>query len=219
MRLQGKVNAHLMEKRLVLAVLTAATVSFCFCGKPKMQAEQKSSERDTCEGPDVSIECNFVDFPDSATSTMTIADENEPGTRIILKGRLVYNESGLPVTGAKLYAYQTDNTGHYTKEGNETGPRKFQGRLFGRCVTDQDGYYEIRTIRPGKYPSGDFPAHIHVALKIKGGVTTYLNDYVFSDDESVDEKYLLSLIYPGDNGVIELKPVEGILTGFRLTKL
>lgn len=211
--------------KFILPALLAALFT-CFicavliaCKSKGKQQEPGLSAGDTCDGPDVNIECNFVDFPSSAASIMKIAPDSEPGRKIVIKGTLLKKNNGGPLANAMIYAYQTDSTGHYSKDGTETGPRKWQGRLYGRCITDSDGKYEIHTIRPGRYPEGSFPAHIHWMVKLPDGTATYLNDFVFSDDEMVNSRYLNSLTLPGDNGVIELKVENGFYVAYRVTEL
>lgn len=219
MRIQRKIDSSIPRAAVQAAFILIFSLSAHACGSEKKLQTPEASLRDTCDGPDVNIECNFTDFPKDAESVMKIAGDNEPGIRLVIKGRLVSAGDGSPLAGVMMYAYQTDSTGHYTKTGEETGPRKWQGRLHGWCITDSDGRYEIHTVRPGGYPGEKFPAHIHCAVKIPGKMTGYINDFVFSDDEYVDEKYLSGLGYPGDNGVLSLRKEGNILIGERLTEL
>jgi protocatechuate 3,4-dioxygenase beta subunit len=129
-------------------------------------------------------------------------------------------ENNAPYPGIIIYAYHTDNKGYYSKRGNETGVQKWHGHLYGYCKTDPDGRYEIHTIKPARYPSNDFPAHIHWYIKEPDGKMEYLNDFVFSDDSLVTQKYIASLADRGDNGIIELeKNSNGIYEGERITIL
>ena len=41
-------------------------------------------------------------------------------------------------------------------------------RLKGWVKTDAQGRFELDTIKPGSYPGGGNPAHIHVVIKDKG---------------------------------------------------
>jgi hypothetical protein len=38
-------------------------------------------------------------------------------------------------------------------------------RLWGRLVTAPDGSYRIDTIKPGGYPGGGAPVHMHIHLR------------------------------------------------------
>ena len=83
------------------------------------------------------------------------------GTVTYVGGRLL-DRGGRPVTGARVEIWQCDARGRYRHPGDALGPRDegFQG--FGRVVTDADGFYRFRTIRPVPYP-GRTP-HIHFAV-------------------------------------------------------
>ena len=80
-----------------------------------------------------------------------------------LSGR-VLDIHGEPVRDATVEIWQVDNRGVYLHSGSEGGQRRdanFQG--FGRCVTNAQGEYRFRTIKPVPYP-GRTP-HIHVKVK------------------------------------------------------
>ena len=201
-------------------------ITFCFFScensgsKNKIAADKLSGGNDTCDNPDAPLSCLFINVPRNITNRMEIADDKEEGKRIVIKGQ-IFKEDGLtPYSELIIYAYHTDNKGYYSKKGNETGVQKKHGYLFGYCKTDKEGRYEIHTIRPGRYPDNEFPAHIHIAIKEPGGNMQYLNDFVFSDDILVTKEYLSRLNYKGDDGVIVLKENgSGIPEGNRITIL
>lgn len=78
----------------------------------------------------------------------------------------VKDRRGKPIPNALVEIWQTDNHGSYihTKGGNnEDGGKRdanFQG--YGRFLTDREGRYFFRTIKPVRYP-GRTP-HIHCAV-------------------------------------------------------
>ena len=79
-----------------------------------------------------------------------------------LYGRVV-EVDGRPVAGARVEIWQCDVNGRYRhpqdRQSVDEDPN-FQG--FGHTVTDADGQYRFRTIRPVPYP-GRTP-HIHAAV-------------------------------------------------------
>lgn len=177
-----------------------------------------SGDSDICNTPDAPLHCLFMNAPPDPDHIMIIADSTEAGTRMIIKGQILKKEDKAPYSDLIIYAYQTDSSGYYSKKGNETGVQKWQGHLYGYCKTDQEGKYEIITIRPGRYPGNKFPAHIHWAVKERDGNIFYLNDFVFSDDSLVTGDYLSRLNYKGDNGIIKLHETgRGIQEGSRIT--
>lgn len=156
-------------------------------------------------------------MPETLTNILDIADKNEPGERMIIKGT-VFREDGIsPYPDVIIYAYHTDNSGHYSKKGSEKGIQKWHGHLHGWAKTNNEGRYEIHSIRPGRYPGGGAPAHIHSAIKEPGKMEpVYINDFVFKDDNLVDDNYLSSLRSKGGTGVVDLKKNEfDVWTGER----
>ncbi|MBL4787122.1 MAG: protocatechuate 3,4-dioxygenase subunit beta [Cohaesibacteraceae bacterium] len=91
------------------------------------------------------------------------------GERIIVKGR-VRDEENRPVRNTLLEIWQANSAGRYIhlidQHQAPLDPNFFGG---GRTITDDDGYYEFLTIRPGAYPWGNHPnawrpPHIHFSL-------------------------------------------------------
>jgi catechol 1,2-dioxygenase len=90
---------------------------------------------------------------------IAIASAEEPGERLILRGRVLGPDCATPVAGALLDVWQAD------AQGNYHGPSE-QYRLRGRLQTNAGGRWELFTIRPGAYRIGDRfrPAHIHLSV-------------------------------------------------------
>jgi protocatechuate 3,4-dioxygenase beta subunit len=78
----------------------------------------------------------------------------------------VLDRSGRPRAGAKVEIWQCDAQGeyHHVGEREGTGDENFQG--YGAVVTDAEGRYAFRTIKPVPYP-GRTP-HIHFTV-LEGG--------------------------------------------------
>jgi protocatechuate 3,4-dioxygenase beta subunit len=116
------------------------------------------------------------------SSHIQIAGPNEPGERLVITGRVVGN-AGKPCAGVIIEAHHTDANGIYLAEG-ATGPNSdVAARLWGRLVTAADGTYRIDTIRPGAYPGGGAPAHIHVHLR--AGEKDHWELLEFADDPNL----------------------------------
>jgi protocatechuate 3,4-dioxygenase beta subunit len=96
--------------------------------------------------------------PATVTSSGRIAAASEPGTPFIIHGQVIDVE-GKPAPGVEIFAYHTDSTGLYAKPGAAD-----PWRLKGWAVTDAQGGFEFRTIRPAAYPGRAIPAHVHLSL-------------------------------------------------------
>jgi protocatechuate 3,4-dioxygenase beta subunit len=118
-------------------------------------------------------------------SPLTIVSPNEPGDPLIVTGRIV-GRDGRPVPAAVLYVYQTSSKGWYSDRAAHVAARegdRRHARLFGYVKTDAGGRFEVRTIRPGGYPDGNLPAHIHVEVE-RGGqpADSLITEIRFDDD-------------------------------------
>ncbi|MGH8657857.1 MAG: twin-arginine translocation pathway signal protein [Gammaproteobacteria bacterium] len=89
-----------------------------------------------------------------------LAGPEEPGERIVIRGRAFAADCQTPLTGALLDVWQADANGHYHDENENY-------RLRGQMNTNDQGVYEFSSIRPGRYTlEGGFrPAHIHFTVR------------------------------------------------------
>ena len=176
---------------------------------------------DTCDD-DEKVRCCFVGMPENPPVEMTIAGSEEPGERLEIRGYIYKSDGKTPYPNVVMYAYHTDAKGIYPKKGDETGIRRWHGRLHGWCRTDADGRYAIHTIRPASYPNSRNPAHIHqVVLEPDGSEPYYINETVFKDDAFVDDRYReAEKRNGGSSGITKLvKNAQGIWEGKRIIVL
>ncbi|MEL6298095.1 MAG: protocatechuate 3,4-dioxygenase subunit beta [Pseudomonadota bacterium] len=97
------------------------------------------------------------------------AGESAIGERILIHGHLL-DEAARPIPDALIEVWQANASGRYRhkRDGYQAAlDPNFSG--CGRCMTDSDGRYSFRTIRPGPYPwpngGNDWrPAHIHFSI-------------------------------------------------------
>ena len=91
------------------------------------------------------------------------------GERIILHGR-VLDENAKPVPGTLVELWQANAGGRYRhKKDTYLAPIDPNFGGCGRTLTDKEGYYSFRTVKPGAYPwRNDInswrPAHIHLSI-------------------------------------------------------
>ena len=98
------------------------------------------------------------------------AKEADPvGERIILHGR-VLDENARPVPNTLVEIWQANASGRYRhRKDSYLGALDPNFGGCGRTMTDENGYYFFRTIKPGAYPWRNWvnswrPAHIHVSV-------------------------------------------------------
>ncbi len=98
------------------------------------------------------------------------AKDGDPiGERIIVHGR-VLDENARPVPNTLVEVWQANAGGRYRhKKDSYLAPIDPNFGGCGRTITDDNGYYFFRTIKPGAYPWRNWvnnwrPAHIHVSV-------------------------------------------------------
>lgn len=119
---------------------------------------------------------------------LTAQHEGAPiGERIIVHGR-VLDEDARPVRGALVEMWQANAAGRYRhKVDQHHAPLDPNFTGCGRTITDQDGRYRFKTIKPGAYPWGNHsnawrPAHIHFSLFGAGILSRLVTQMYFPGD-------------------------------------
>ncbi|WP_026617222.1 protocatechuate 3,4-dioxygenase subunit beta [Ensifer aridi] len=116
--------------------------------------------------------------------------ESAIGERIIVHGR-VLDERGRPVAGALVEFWQANAGGRYRhKKESYLAPLDPNFGGCGRTITDENGYYYFRTIKPGPYPwpngVNDWrPAHIHFSVFGHGFAQRLITQMYFEGDPMI----------------------------------
>ncbi|MBX3362184.1 MAG: carboxypeptidase regulatory-like domain-containing protein [Phycisphaeraceae bacterium] len=100
--------------------------------------------------------------PPEAGSTAIICHASEPGRRLLVSG-VVVDESGRPVRGATVSAYNTDSSGLYNPRNSDTR----EPRISGEVKSDAQGRFQFLTVYPGPYPEIAEPAHVHFGARAR----------------------------------------------------
>jgi protocatechuate 3,4-dioxygenase, beta subunit len=156
-----------ISRRDVLAAM--ATLGGLALAAPTLAA-RKSARRALTPGQTSGPFYPFIRLLDEDMDLTAIAGQvgRAKGQIIHLVGRVV-NKNGAPVSGAKIEIWQANADGRYAHP-DDINPapldENFQG--FGMQLTDGQGRYRFKTIKPGAYPvsSSDFRTphiHFHVA--------------------------------------------------------
>ncbi len=109
------------------------------------------------------------------------------GERIIVHGR-VLDENARPVPNTLVEVWQANAGGRYRhKKDTYLAPIDPNFGGCGRTLTDAEGYYYFRTVKPGAYPWRNWvnnwrPAHIHVSVFGTGFVQRLITQLYFEGD-------------------------------------
>jgi len=120
------------------------------------------------------------------------------GTPIKVSGR-VTDEEGRPVRKALIEVWQANKWGKYEHPDDVTDALldpNFKG--WARVLTDSEGRYQFRSIKPGAYPNPGYdnwmrPPHIHYSIFAAG----------------LMQRLITQLYFPGE----ELNDIDPILNG------
>jgi len=121
--------------------------------------------------------------PASIGSVGRIAPVSEPGTPLVVHGRVFKSDGVTPASGVVIFAYHTDRNGVY----NVNGSRDW--RLRGWAKSDEQGRFEFQTIRPASYPQGRTPAHIHLSIDSASVPRRWTEEIQFADDPFLSDAH------------------------------
>lgn len=119
---------------------------------------------------------------------LTVQHRGAPlGERIVVHGR-VLDEDARPVRNALVEVWQANAGGRYRhKVDQHDAPLDENFSGAGRTLTDAEGRYTFKTIKPGSYPWGNHfnawrPAHIHFSLFGAGILSRLVTQMYFPGD-------------------------------------
>lgn len=140
------------------------------------------------EGP-CAISTDDVEGPfylNNAPLRTVLAAQDEPGQRLILRGRTLGNDCTLPVGGVTIDLWAANHEGCYSGFDG-CAPERGNMNLRGRTITGGDGAYEFETIFPGKYLNGSQfrPAHLHLRVSTPGLTQALVTQLYFEGDTHI----------------------------------
>jgi len=119
---------------------------------------------------------------------MTAGHPGEPlGERIIVSGR-VLDENGRPLRNTLLEVWQCNAAGRYLHDGDHhDAPLDPNFTGTAQVLTDDEGRYRFKTIKPGAYPWRNHynawrPAHIHFSVFGAGFAQRLITQMYFPGD-------------------------------------
>jgi protocatechuate 3,4-dioxygenase, alpha subunit len=149
-------------------------------------------------GPYLAIGLTWSDGPD-------VVAEGTPDA-IVITGRLT-DGAGAPVPDGMLETWQADPDGRFAHPDDPRGPAAREGfRGFGRCATDDDGRFWVRTLMPGPLPAEDGQTeapHIDVSVFARGLLDRVVTRIYFPDQvEANDRDPVLSRLNGRDRAAL-----------------
>jgi protocatechuate 3,4-dioxygenase, beta subunit len=131
---------------------------------------------------------------------LNYAQGGEPiGERTIVHGHIL-DENGRGIPNTLLEFWQANAGGRY-RHKNDTYLAPIDPNFggCGRTITDDQGYYAFRTIKPGAYPFRNYvnswrPAHIHFSLFGSGFAQRLITQMYFEGDPLIPHDQIIGTI-------------------------
>ena len=131
------------------------------------------------------------------------------GQLMVVMGR-VLNRSGEAVRGARVEIWQANAVGRYAHPSDtNAAPVDPDFECFGVALTDADGRYQFKTIKPAAYPTGPNsfrPAHIH--FDVSGRQDRLVTQMYFDGDPYNDKDRFLQSIRQPERLIVKLQPAS-----------
>ena len=126
-----------------------------------------------------------------------LAPQGVAGQRLRIEGRVIDGE-GKPVNDAAVEIWQANSHGKYASpEDPQDKPLESAFRGYGRSLTDGDGAFRFRTIKPGRVPGpgGKLQApHLVVVIFMRGLLKHLVTRVYFPDDPANADDPVLNLV-------------------------
>jgi catechol 1,2-dioxygenase len=95
----------------------------------------------------------------------------EPGTVVLIKGRVFGHDTRRPLANAVIDVWQANHQGRYDNDDPKHPPAADVFVNRARVITDENGAYEYESIKPGAYRIDRTtwrPSHIHYWIRATG---------------------------------------------------
>jgi protocatechuate 3,4-dioxygenase beta subunit len=141
--------------------------------------------------------------PSADPSSVALCGPDEPGERFTFSGR-VLDYRGQPLSEAAVIAYHAGHDGLYNLPSSPTRVP----RLRGVAITGEDGVFRFTTVRPGAYPDGSEPAHVHLEVKSAAHHLRYVT-YWFEGDPLITDERRRTVTAASETVIVELTRESG----------
>jgi protocatechuate 3,4-dioxygenase beta subunit len=110
----------------------------------------------------------------------------------------VLDVHGKPVAGARIEIWQANTHGRYTHpDDSNPAPldENFEG--FAQLVTDAQGRYRFKTIKPGAYPAGASHRPPHIHFDVRGAGSRLVTQMYFPGEPLNDKDFIIGRLGAG----------------------
>lgn len=154
----------------------------------------------------------IIGLPHDALAELVPPDDPDA----IRLGGVVLDGAGEPVDDALIEIWQASRAGRYAhpEDTREEIPLEDGFDGFGRCATDQNGFYGFVTVKPGPVPApegGMQAPHIEMSVFARGLLKRLATRVYFPDETEANEAdpVLSSIEDPAERSTLVAQPEDG----------
>ena len=125
-----------------------------------------------------------VSAPADVSWRTVLSEEKDKGEPMEISGVVYQTDGKTPAPNTLIYLYHTDFEGYY---GRGSGVHR-HGKYRGWMMTDKDGKYAFRTIKPAPYPENRFAAHIHMTVTTAKAKEDWIDSILFEGDRLISSQ-------------------------------
>ncbi len=175
------------------------------------QSQTKSVEDQKVGGPCEGCEAIYEYGTQTLNAVDTLPNFKTTDPKLKVSGTIYQQDGKTPAKDVILYIYHTNRDGIYEAKPDASGWAQRHGHIRGWLKTGVDGRYTFYTFRPGAYPGGQEPEHIHLTVKEPGKREYYIESIHFEDDPLLTTAKREKMKQRGGSGITQAIMKNGIL--------
>ena len=182
---------RLLEDRrefLKRAVVAASALPLLATCGGEMAAQKTDSlleqiKRNAIQDPSVNW-CGAAAVPAEVSWRTVLSEEKDKGEPMEISGVVYHADGKTAAPNALIYLYHTDFEGYYGRGNGEHRHGKYRGWM----LTDKNGKYAFRSIKPAPYPENRFAAHIHMTVTTAKAKEDWVDSILFYGDRLISSQ-------------------------------
>ena len=169
-------------KRVVMAASALPLLATCGgeTAAQKTDTLLEQIRRNAIHDPGVNW-CGAAAVPTEVSWRTVLSTETDKGEPMEISGIIYQADGKTPAPNALVYLYHTDFEGYYGRGNGEHRHGKYRGWM----LTDKDGKYSFRSIKPAPYPENRFAAHIHMTVTTAKAKEDWVDSILFEGDRLI----------------------------------
>ncbi len=125
-----------------------------------------------------------ISAPADVSWKTVLSNETNKGEPMEISGTVFQADGKTPAPNTLIYLYHTDFEGYYGRKKDEHK----HGRYRGWMLTDKEGRYSFKSIKPAPYPENRFAAHIHMTVTTVKMREDWIDSILFEGDRLISQQ-------------------------------